>query len=187
MDVSLTDNGVAQSIAAGRWFKFQPVKPTLIVASPYLRTTESARLIADYAKISEITTLTDERIRERELGLFDRLTKRGAMERFPEECAARERNGKFYYRPPGGESWCDVALRVRHFWRDICLHHAGERVLIVTHEVVIRVFRYVVENLNEQEILAIDKASDIDNGGISLYQFDHEGNKLELRLDNYLP
>ncbi len=187
MDIPLSETGVKQSITLGRWIKFQPVKPTVIFTSPYLRTVESARLIAENAKLKGVEMLRDERIREREFGIFDRLTWCGALEKFPDECRKREEIGKFYYRPPGGESWCDVALRVRNFWRDLCLHHADERVLIVTHEVVIRVFRYVVEKMTETEILAIDKASDVHNGAISAYHFDGGGNKPVLKLDNYLP
>ena len=187
MDIPLSDAGVQQSVSAGRWFKFQPVKPTLIFTSPYLRTIETARFIAENAKFENVEIFHDERIRERELGIFDRLTWRGSVEKYPDECAKRERLGKFYYRPPGGESWCDVALRVRNFWRDLCLHHADEKILIVTHEVVVRIFRYVVERMTEAEILAIDKSCDILNGAVSSYHFDDEKNKFVLKLDNYLP
>jgi broad specificity phosphatase PhoE len=187
MDIPLSDAGVQQSVSAGRWFKFQPVKPTLIFTSPYLRTIETARFIAENAKFENVEIFHDERIRERELGIFDRLTWRGSVEKYPDECAKREQLGKFYYRPPGGESWCDVALRVRNFWRDLCLHHADEKILIVTHEVVVRIFRYVVERMTEAEILAIDKSCDILNGAVSSYHFDDEKNKFVLKLDNYLP
>jgi broad specificity phosphatase PhoE len=187
MDIPLSGAGVEQSIALGRWFKFQPVKPTVVFASPYLRTFESARFIAENAKLDATEILHDERIRERELGIFERLTWRGSVEKYPDECAKRQEIGKFYYRPPGGESWCDVSLRVRSFWRDLCLHYADERILIVTHEVVVRVFRYIVERMTEAEILAIDKSSDIINGAVSSYQFNEANNKFVLKLDNYLP
>jgi hypothetical protein len=59
--------------------------------------------------------------------------------------------------------------------------------LIVTHEVVIRVFRYIIERMTETEILAIDKSGDILNGAVSSYHFEDENNKLILKLDNYLP
>ena len=187
MDIPLSEAGVEQSVSAGRWFKFQPEKPTLIFTSPYLRTFETARFIAENAKLNGVEIIHDERIREREFGIFDRLTWRGSVEKYPDECRKREETGKFYYRPPGGESWCDVALRVRNFWRDLYLNHSDERILIVTHEVVVRVFRYVVERMTEAEILAIDKASDVHNGAVSAYHFDEEKSKYVLKLDNYLP
>jgi 2,3-bisphosphoglycerate-dependent phosphoglycerate mutase len=187
MDIPLSETGVQQAVAAGHWFKFQPVKPTVIFTSPYLRTIETARLIAENAKFKDLEIFEDERLRERELGIFDRLTKLGAMQKYPEECEKRESLGKFYYRPLGGENWADVALRLRNFWRDLCLNFADEKVLIVTHEVVIRVFRYVFERLTETDILTIDRSCDIGNGAVSAYQFDEEQNKLVLKLDNHRP
>ena len=186
-DVPLSDAGNRQSIALGRWFKFQKEKPTVVFASPYFRATETARLITENAKLVNVKTFYDERLRERELGIFDRLTKLGAMQKFPEECEKREHFGKFYYRPIGGESWCDVALRVRSFWRDLREINAAEKILVVTHEVVIRVFRYILENLSEAEVLAIDRASDVENCAVTSYHFDADGNKPTLKLNNYLP
>ena len=66
----------------------------------------------------------DERLREREFGVLDRLTKVGIEERFPEQAAARAFLGKFFHRPPGGESWADVAARVRAVLVDLRLDHA---------------------------------------------------------------
>ena len=37
----------------------------------------------------------------------------GIRERLPEQAEFRRLLGKFYHRPPGGESWCDVILRLR--------------------------------------------------------------------------
>lgn len=186
-DVPLSEFGAKQSIALGNWFKFQKEKPTIIVSSPYLRATETARIIAEKARFENKKIILDERIRERELGVFDRLTKLGAMEKYAEECAKREELGKFYHRPLGGESWADVALRVRSFWRDLRENFADEKVLIVTHEVVIRIFRYVLENFTEAEILAIDRACDVENCAVTSYHFDADGNKPTLKLDNHLP
>lgn len=185
IDVPLSERGVIESEKVGEWFKTQTEIPTIIVSSPYLRATETARIIIEKANLENRKILLDERIRERELGIFDRLTKLGAMEKYPEECAKREELGKFYYRPIGGESWADVALRVRSFWRDLRENFVDERILIVTHEVVIRVFRYVLEEMTVDEIMAIDRAGDVENGAITSYHF--EGSKLILELNNYLP
>lgn len=187
MDIPLSETGISQAIAVGRWFKFQPVRPTVIFTSPYCRTVETARLIAENAKFQNIEIIEDERLRERELGIFDRLTRLGAMQKYPEECDKRELLGKFYYRPLGGENWADVGLRLRSFWRDLCLNYADEKVLIITHEVVIRVFRYIAEKMTEAEIMAVDQSCDIENGAVSSYQFDAQRNKFVLKLDNYLP
>ncbi len=184
-DVSLLERGKMQAENAGNWFANQTNKPNIIFSSPYTRTRETTEILIKAANFQHTQIVYDERLRERELGIFDGLTKLGATAKFPEECAKREHYGKFYYRPTNGENWADVALRVRSFWRDLRQDFANETIVIVTHEVVIRVFRYVLENLTEAEILAIDKASDVENGAITSYKID--GGKAILELDNFLP
>ena len=93
--------------------------------------------------------------------------------------------GKFYYRPPNGESWCDLAFRIRSVWRDIRADFVDENIMIVTHEAVIRVFKYVLENLTEQEILAIDKAGNVENCAVTSYDFETETKKYVLRRENF--
>ena len=101
-------------------------------------------------------TIIDERLREREFGIFDRLTTAGIRRTFPEEAAHRTRLGKFYHRPPGGESWADVILRLRSMLNTINLQYCDRRVLVVCHQVVVLCFRYILEELDEAEILDID-------------------------------
>ncbi len=185
-DVELSKLGLEQSAKLGQWFAAQAEKPTIIYSSPYLRAQVTAQILLNHSGI-DLNLKTDERLRERELGVFDCLTKDGAMEKYPELCDLRERWGKFYFRPPGGESWTDVVVRLRSFIETDLSKLADENVLLITHEVVIRCFRYILENLTEPEIMAIDRASDVENSAITFYQFDAETNQLSLRLDNYVP
>lgn len=188
-DVEISALGIEQSKRLGKWFTTQKEKPIIIYTSPYARAQETTQLLSESAGFyrNEILFKTDERLREREFGVFDCLTKEGAMLKYADLCDLRERWGKFYFRPPGGESWADVVFRLRSFI-ETDLYKLGEKnILIVTHEVVIRCFRYILENMTEAEILAIDAVSDVENGSISSYEFDAERNKLTLKLDNYLP
>lgn len=65
--------------------------------------------------------------------------------RFPEEDARRHLLGKMYYRPPGGESWADVAQRLRSVLGDLVRAEDGRRVLVVTHDATVMLLRYVLE------------------------------------------
>src|SRR3954465_3205333 len=142
MDVPLSPRGEEQAVALGRWFAGQ--HPDLIAASPYRRAVSTAPIALDDAGRDDRVRL-DERLREREFGILDRLTRAGIEARFPEQAAARAFLGKFYHRPPGGESWADVALRLRSLIDSIGREYAGERLLVVSHQVVISVFRYLLE------------------------------------------
>jgi len=49
-------------------------------------------------------------------------------------------------------------------------------VLIVCHQVVVLCFRYILEELDEAEILGIDKQSEVLNCGIAAYDFEPDAN-----------
>src|SRR4051812_35669576 len=110
MDVPLSERGETQAEALSLWLvRSGHPMPGVILTSPYVRAARTAEIIRDRAQIADACAL-DERLREREFGVLDRLTRAGIELRYPDQAEARARVGKFYYRPPGGESWCDVAL-----------------------------------------------------------------------------
>jgi broad specificity phosphatase PhoE len=192
VDVPLSALGMEQAKAAGRWFAALPrdERPELILSSSYVRARQTAGIICDQGALAggPARTIIDERLREREFGIFDRLTTAGIRHRFPEEAAHRRRLGKFYHRPPGGESWADVILRLRSMLNTINLQHCDKRVLIVCHQVVVLCFRYILEELDEAQILAIDRQSEVLNCGIASYDFQPDAKGAcapELSLWNY--
>ena len=125
-----------------------------MLSSPYLRAQSTAKAIgkAEGFSNSFSNLIIDERLREKEFGILDRLTRLGIEQRHPELAASRQLVGKFYYRPPAGESWCDVILRLRSVLDTISLHHGGKHVLIVAHQVVVLCMRYLLENMDEKTI-----------------------------------
>ena len=97
--------------------------------------------------------------------------------------------GKFYHRPPAGESWCDVILRLRSALDTMALHHGGARVLIVAHQVVVLCLRYLLERMDEQTILDLDRLGDVPNCSVTSYEFDRtlgRKGKLAPRLVNFI-
>jgi probable phosphoglycerate mutase len=192
VDVPLSELGRKQAEAAGRGVAAlaKDQRPEIILSSPYIRARETAEIICREGALAggAAHTIVDERLREREFGIFDRLTTAGIRHRFPEEAAHRRRLGKFYHRPPGGESWADVILRLRSMLNTINLHHCDRRVLVVCHQVVVLCFRYILEELDEQQILSIDRQADVLNCGIAEYRFEPDEQHRcvpELSLWNY--
>jgi hydroxyethylthiazole kinase-like uncharacterized protein yjeF len=49
------------------------------------------------------------------------------MRKFPDQADLYARLKKFYYRPPGGESWCDVILRLRSMLDSLSREYPAER------------------------------------------------------------
>ncbi|WP_115514430.1 histidine phosphatase family protein [Xanthomonas arboricola] len=122
----------------------------------------------------------DERLREKEFGVLDRYTTSGIRDAFPALFEQRNLVGKFYFRPPGGESWCDVIFRLRSIVGDLQRNHVGARVLIVGHQVIVNCFRYLIERMDEATILGIDREGDVPNCGVTEYVAAADGQSLEL-------
>jgi probable phosphoglycerate mutase len=173
MDVPLSALGERQSRAVGTWFaRRQPAeRPSVVLCSPYLRARQTAELIVQEAQLgSHHVQAVDERLREKEFGALNRLTKAGIAATFPREAALRAEVGKFYYRPPGGESWCDVILRLRSVLHHVHLRYGGARVLLVAHQVIVLCFRYLLEDLDEQQLLDIDRSGDVANCAVTTFE-----------------
>ena len=173
VDVPLSDLGHSQAAALGRWFADLSDGPDALLVSPYLRAIHTAELIREHGGLPADEPLCiDERLREKEFGILDGLTTSGIAKLMPEQADFRRMLGKFYHRPPGGESWCDVILRLRSLVDTITLHYAGRRVVIVAHQVVVLCLRYVLEKMDEAQILGIDAEGDVANCSVTEYRFD---------------
>jgi broad specificity phosphatase PhoE len=174
VDVPLSPLGEDQARALGHWFAEAPeARPAVLLVSPYLRAQATARLFVDGGGMVEGSCpCVDERLREKEFGILDGLTTRGIGEVHPDQIEFRRLLGKFYHRPPGGESWCDVIFRLRAVMDTISLHYAGKPVMIIAHQVVVLCLRYIIEKMDEATILAIDKAGDVANCSVTEYRFD---------------
>jgi len=176
VDVPLSALGHEQAAALGRWFAALPAgeRPEVVLSSPYVRARQTAKAICEAGGVTESARqpVVDERLREREFGVFDRLTPNGIRQKHPDLAEHRALLGKFYFRAPGGESWADVILRLRGALDTISLHHADRRVLIVCHQVVVLCLRYILEELDEGAVLAIDKEGGVVNCGVCEYEFE---------------
>ena len=175
IDVPLSDLGIEQATAVGDWFGRLPddARPEIILCSPYVRARETARLLAESAGLGPdqgVRLRIDERLREKEFGILDRLTRFGIQQKHPELDEQRGHVGKFYFRPPGGESWCDVILRLRSLLEMVTREYAGQRVLVVGHQVIFNCMRYLLEHMDEQRILDIDRQGDVPNCAVTSYR-----------------
>ncbi|MEV0807727.1 histidine phosphatase family protein [Micromonospora sp. NPDC050200] len=173
-DVPLSSTGEEQARATARWLAGLPAecRPDVAVVSPYLRAVRTAELALAG---TGIPASRDERLRDRELGILDGLTGHGVQRRFPEEADRRRRLGRFYYRPPGGESWTDVALRLRALLGDLRRDHEGRRVLLFGHDALVFMLRYLVDGLTEEELMALTREHVIANCSVTGWSADPDG------------
>lgn len=175
-DIALSPHGREQATRLGAYFAHEPL-PQHIFSSPYLRATETASLISAQLRVDHpIPIHVDERLRDREMGQLELMTPRAIDREFPSEAQRRKRVGDFYYRPPCGESLADVALRLRGLLRDI---HPGERSLVVCHDAVVLMLRYLTESVAEPELGLI---APVANASVSRWRWSRSG---QLRLTHY--
>jgi broad specificity phosphatase PhoE len=179
-DIPLTATGIRQAEETGQYlarFHFYRV-----VVSPYLRAVQTAELITrQFPYQAEVRY--EERVREREVGIFDALTRTGIAHKYPEELARWEREGRYYYRAPGGESFPDVNLRIHSFLGSIRNYYRNKPVLVVTHGNAIWSFRRVIERMTERDLVAKLEATEfaIPNCSVTWYSYDPELGRLTLR------
>lgn len=168
-DVDLSPNGLRQADALGAWFARLPAeaRPTAVLSSPYRRALHTAeRTLGD----ARLPVIVDERLRERDLGAFGGLTTRGVRARYAEEADRRRRVGKFYHRPPEGESWAEVVLRLRSLLGDLRRGFGDARIWVFSHQAVIMSFRYVLEGITEPDLLELDRRVTLGNASLTTYE-----------------
>src|SRR5688500_9219089 len=87
VDVPLSPLGERQSSALGRWFATMPQeeRPDVVLTSPYVRARRTAELIHSGGGLGvEVGDfVADERLREKEFGVLDRLTRTGIERHHP--------------------------------------------------------------------------------------------------------
>lgn len=149
--VPLTEWGYRQALEAGRAIASylsglptpEPSKLS-IWYSPFLRTRQTKDALLE-ALPSELVgdVREDYLLREQDFGLFTEIYDHAEQKRkFPDEfekwARLRSSSGKFYARPPDGESRADVAQRVRLFLQMV--NESSENTVIVGHGVTNRAF-----------------------------------------------
>ena len=139
LDSELTDKGVAQARALGQRLARESF--TALYSSDLGRALHTARMIA---AVTGHEIVTDERLRERHLGVFQGLSGDEIKDKHPEEYRLHRTLGPEYVIP-GGESVRQQVARNVDCLDEIALKHPGEKVVVVTHGgVVSGMFRHAL-------------------------------------------
>jgi len=154
-NVPLTQFGYRQAMEAGRAIaSYLDTLPRLgfrklkVWHSPYLRTKQTKDGLLEVLPAESVGAIhEDYLLREQDFGLFTEIYDQAEQKaKFPEEfekwARMRNSNGKFYARPPDGESRADVAQRLRLFLQTVMhdVASGNDNVVIVGHGVTNRAF-----------------------------------------------
>ncbi|GGP16252.1 histidine phosphatase family protein [Nonomuraea glycinis] len=170
-EVTLTGVGRTQAAALGRLLAGLPAAetPELVWCSPYLRARETWAVAQETWGAGALPLTVDERLRDREWGLLAPYNEAAIERRFPEELARLRAEGEYRYRPPQGESFADVAARLRDLLTDLRARARGQRVLIVAHDSVVLVLRHVIDEAPDAELAALAEFAPILNASVSTW------------------
>jgi broad specificity phosphatase PhoE len=172
-DVPLSDLGEEQSRALGHELADRGVDdvPVVLWVSPYRRAQQTISIALETGGLDEPPRRVDERLRDRELGVLDRLTRTGVRNRYPDEEAHRQWLGKYYHRPAGGESWADVMLRLRSVLVDVDrLDGSGDgprRLVIAAHDAVVMLTIAVCLDLDEPALMDFAATHTVANASLT--------------------
>ena len=182
-DVELTDTGRRQAAAVGKWLAELPAdrRPEVVITSPYRRARETWRLAAEASGLDLPAPVTDDRLVDRRLGDLEMMTRAAIAQRFPDEEARRAEAGDHHYRPPGGESFADIEVRLAAFLADLNSAYAGRRVIVVAHDAVVLMMRAVIEELDWDGVVRVSTGESVRNGSITRF----DGRSGRLVLDRY--
>ncbi len=180
-DVPLSELGRAQAGALGRWLagiaagdgaEGRSQGPDLVVCSPYVRARQTWEVMAGHPGVVPPPLLVDERLRDRESGIFELHPPGARRARAPEEEARRALVGDWFYRPPGGEALTDVVLRVRDFVAELDRAAPGRRVLLIAHDAIAVAVRLVCAGLGATFPAALPP---VPNASVSHWESDAGG------------
>jgi probable phosphoglycerate mutase len=164
-DSELTEKGLIQAQALGKRLVRESF--SALYSSDLGRAVHTARLIA---AVTGHEIVTDARLRERHLGVFQGLSGDEIKEKHPEEYRLHRTLGPEYVIP-GGESVRQQVARNVGFLNEIAIKHMGQKVVVVTHGgVVSGLFRHAL-NIP----LDAPRRFEFVNAGLNIFAYE-EGN-----------
>ena len=184
-NVPLTQWGYRQAMDAGHaiaTYLSKLPRPGLqkiqIWYSPYLRTRQTKDALLEILPSEIVGPIREDYLlREQDFGLFTEIYDRAEQkQKFPDEferwARLRSNSGKFYARPPDGESRADVAQRVRLFLQTVMhdVESGNDTIVIVGHGVTNRAFEM---NFLHHPVEWFERSDNPGNADITLIEGTH--------------
>ncbi|MGW5688999.1 histidine phosphatase family protein [Nonomuraea sp. NPDC003754] len=170
--VPLSALGRRQALRVGDHVASLPAsaRPEVLVCSPYNRARQTLEEIVAAASRRGVIlgpARYDERLVDRRMGEWELLLPAMIHRRFPGAASDIQSQGEFLHRPPGGESFADVAERLASFLDDVHRTYHGQRVLLIAHDAVVLMLRRLIEGLTWQQLAKISRVNPVANASLT--------------------
>ena len=159
-DPELTELGIEEAIQAGNQLKQSNIKFDVMFTSDLFRAQETGRLILEQMNQTDIATIKDQSLNERNYGELAGLNKDDARKKWGEEQIHIWRRS-FDVPPPGGESLKNTAERVLPYFESKILPEVikGKNILIAAHGNSLRALVMKLEDISPDEIVKLEIAT----------------------------
>ena len=158
-DPDLTEQGIAEAIEAGRVLSEKGLKFDIAFTSVLQRAEKTCQMILDGVGQSDLETIHDQALNERNYGDLAGLNKDDAREKWGEEQVHIWRRS-YDTPPPGkeGESLRDTGARVWPYYMSEILPRVlrGETVLVAAHGNSLRSLVMVLDRMDRQSITKLN-------------------------------
>ncbi|MEH6727261.1 MAG: 2,3-bisphosphoglycerate-dependent phosphoglycerate mutase [Hyphomicrobiales bacterium] len=153
-DPDLTERGVEEAKAGGRALKAKGITFDVAFTSDLIRAQHTCDLLLEELGQSDLPTIRDQALNERDYGDLAGLNKDDARKKWGEEQVHIWRRS-YDVPPPGGESLKDTGARVLPYYMTEILPRvmAGEKVLVAAHGNSLRSLVMILEKLDTVQIL----------------------------------
>lgn len=156
-DPDLTEQGVREAKAAGDKLKKLGVQFDIAFTSDLSRAQRTCQFILDGVGQSNLQTIKNVALNERDYGDLSGLNKDDARKKWGEDQVHVWRRS-YDIAPPGGESLKDTVARVLPYFVQVILPRvmAGERVLVAAHGNSLRALIMVLDRLSPEKIVGVE-------------------------------
>lgn len=160
-DIALNKKGIEEAKKTAQIFA--DLKLDFIYSSDLIRTKNTALFIArsKKMKINE-----SKKIREISFGDWEGLNYKEIEKKFPDDLA-KWKDDLINNNPTGGEKILNFKARIKDFFQEILNKHQGEKILVVTHGGVIKIYLTIVLAMKSKDFWKFQ----IDNCSITELKF----------------
>lgn len=180
-DWRLTDHGVRQAKAAGKWLRENGLDRFMrYYVSDFARAKETAA----HLNLPDAKWYLNIYLHEQLWGRLDTVPRSEYEQQFPGALAHRNKH-RFYGAYPGGESMAEVCLRCDRILETLGRECSDGSVILVCHGNVIWAFRMLIERITPFRYHQLDRSNhpefQIHNGQIFHYSRRNPGHRYDVR------